>query len=91
MMKRIRIIAGGRVQGVGYRVSVQERVSRLGVVGYVRNLPDGRVELVAEGTESELEEVLAIAQEGSPFSDVTDISITEEKPEGEFDSFGIRN
>ena len=45
----------GRVQGVGFRYTTQATASRFAVVGYVRNLPDGRVELVAEGDRTELD------------------------------------
>jgi acylphosphatase len=45
----------GRVQGVGFRASTEQIAAGFAVTGYVRNLPDGRVELVAEGTDEELE------------------------------------
>jgi acylphosphatase len=53
--KRMQVSYGGQVQGVGFRYSVKSVASGFEVTGTVRNLPDGRVELVAEGTPDELE------------------------------------
>jgi acylphosphatase len=90
-MKRIEIRVKGRVQGVGYRAFVHNGVAPLGVGGYIRNITDGSVEIVAEGTEAQLAEVLKKARAGSPFSEVTDMTVLEEKPTGEFSSFEIRH
>jgi acylphosphatase len=54
-VKRIVVLYSGRVQGVGFRVTVRQVACGYTVTGAVRNLPDGRVELVAEGTREELE------------------------------------
>jgi acylphosphatase len=64
-MKRATVFYSGRVQGVGFRASVRQLAHGYEVTGTVRNLPDGRVELVAEGTQSELEAFLTgIAESG---------------------------
>lgn len=52
--RQLRVLYSGRVQGVGFRYTVKNLVAGYDVVGTVKNLPDGRVELVAEGTEEEL-------------------------------------
>ena len=57
-MKRLQVYFQGRVQGVGFRYTVQHIARSYKVTGFVRNLHDGRVELVAEGEESELERFL---------------------------------
>ncbi len=57
-MQRVMVLYAGRVQGVGFRVTVRQLACGYDVVGTVRNLPDGRVELIAEGTRSELEAFL---------------------------------
>ena len=56
---RVRAVVRGRVQGVGYRASTQHEGARLGLAGWVRNLPDGSVELEAEGPRAALEALLA--------------------------------
>jgi len=57
-MERIAVLYSGRVQGVGFRASVRQLACGYEVTGTVRNLPDGRVELIAEGTRPELEAFL---------------------------------
>jgi acylphosphatase len=57
--ERREIFFSGRVQGVGFRATAHALARRFGVVGFVRNLPDGRVELVAEGTPEMLDRLLA--------------------------------
>jgi acylphosphatase len=64
-MKRVTVFYAGRVQGVGFRATVRQLACGYDVTGTVRNLPDGRVELVAEGTQPELEAFLnGIAESG---------------------------
>ena len=65
MKKRVHAYYGGRVQGVGFRMMAEETAQRLGVVGWVKNLRGGRVELVAEADESTLQEFLDILRNGS--------------------------
>jgi acylphosphatase len=73
---RLTALIRGRVQGVGYRAFVRRRALDLKISGYVENLPDGRVEVVAEGERSELEHLLVLLREGPPHADVEDIDIT---------------
>jgi acylphosphatase len=64
-MKRVVVWYSGRVQGVGFRATVRQLACGYDVTGTVRNLPDGRVELVAEGVRKELEAFLeGIAESG---------------------------
>jgi acylphosphatase len=58
MRKRVQVFYSGRVQGVGFRYSVRQTSCGFEVAGFVRNLPDGRVELVAEADEEELKSFL---------------------------------
>ena len=89
MVKRLVAVVDGRVQGVGYRASVHRRVVLLNVTGYVKNLSDGCVEIVAEGSEAELLAVLEIAREGSGWSSVKNIDISYMPATGEFSLFTI--
>jgi len=88
-MKRLHIIAHGRVQGVGYRASVFSRISKLAVTGYVKNLSDGTVEIVVEGSESSLGDVLSIAEEGSMYGSVSRLDVEYLPVEGGFTDFSI--
>lgn len=67
-------IVRGRVQGVGFRATVQHHAKSLGLVGTVKNLPDGSVELYAQGEDVTLESLLTRIQEDNGFAHVTDIS-----------------
>ena len=64
--QRVHAIVRGRVQGVGYRAETQQQGRMLGLVGWVRNLPDGSVELEAEGPRAALDALLAWAALGPP-------------------------
>ncbi len=77
----------GRVQGVFFRATARERARALGLRGYARNLPDGRVEVLACGPEPALDEFCAWLWEGPPAARVEDVQCTavEDPGVGEFD------
>jgi acylphosphatase len=87
--RRIRAIVTGRVQGVSYRASTADEASRLGVVGWVRNLPDGSVELEAEGDPARIAELLRWCEHGPPAARVTHVAVEERAPTGEDTQFAI--
>ncbi len=88
--KRVRMLISGRVQGVFFRYYTREEAQRIGVRGWVRNLPDGRVEVLAEGTEEQLRLLESACRKGPPHARVLDLRVTEEPVrEGEFASFDI--
>ena len=89
-MKRAHIFVGGRVQGVYYRATAREVARSLGLSGWVRNLPDGRVEIIAEGEEEKLRKFIDWCWEGPPAARVTSVDVNWEKPEGTFQGFTIR-
>src|SRR5688572_9937769 len=62
--KRIHLVVRGRVQDVFFRASAQREARRLGLTGWVRNRQDGAVELIAEGEEDQVKDLLAWAQHG---------------------------
>lgn len=89
-MKRLHATVYGRVQGVGFRYFTLWQASDIGVTGYVRNLPNGAVEVVAEGTQMQLENLLKKLQQGPPAARVERVTARWEDARGEFDRFGVR-
>ncbi len=89
-MKRFHIIVKGKVQGVFYRDNTQKKASELGLNGYVKNLPDGTVEIIAEGDEDKLNQLVNFCKTNPGYSNVTIIEIKELKPSNEFNSFEVR-
>ena len=89
-VKRLRIIVSGTVQGVWFRESTRAEAERLGVKGWVRNLPDGRVEAVLEGEPSAVDRLALWCRRGPEKAEVTDLESVEEPAEGLFASFGVR-
>ena len=87
--KRCEIYYSGRVQGVGFRYTVRSIALHFEVTGFVKNLPDGRVQLVAEGLAEEIRRFLeAIAAEMGPY--IGDTQRTSGPASGRFSDFGIR-
>jgi len=72
---RLTALVRGRVQGVGFRAFVRRQALDLELSGYAENLPDGRVEVVAEGERSELEHLLVKLRAGPPHAEVDDIEV----------------
>ena len=73
---RRRFLIAGRVQGVGYRYFVRRSAGRLGVTGWVRNLPSGEVEAEGQGSEGVLMDFEAELRRGPPGSLVTEFTVT---------------
>jgi acylphosphatase len=79
---RAHVFISGRVQGVGYRFSTVEQANRLGVNGWVRNLGDGRVEAVFEGSPQAVEEMICWCHQGPRSARVKDVVVEYEMLEG---------
>ena len=90
MNKRLHLFVSGRVQGVYYRSSTRDIAQRLGLFGYVKNLLDGRVEIVTEGDEAALKELISWAREGPSAADVSSLAPIWSKYTSEFSCFEIR-
>ena len=88
--KRVHVYISGRVQGVFFRAYTKEEAERLGLKGWVRNLPDGRVEAVFEGDEEAVEAMIKWCYSGSPQAKVAGVEVLEEPYKGEFKDFRIR-
>jgi acylphosphatase len=83
-----RVFYSGRVQGVGFRYTTRHLAQRYPVAGYVRNLPDGRVEVLAEGAAPQVEAFLAaVEQQMAPY--IRSRTVQEEPPQG-YRGFVIR-
>jgi acylphosphatase len=89
-MVRKRVLVSGYVQGVFFRDTCRRTATRYGVNGWVRNLPDGRVEAVFEGAEEPVDRLVAWAQDGPRGAGVTGVEVRDEQPEG-LTTFTIRN
>ncbi len=73
----------GEVQGVGYRYTMRMVAREAGVAGWVRNRRDGSVEAEVEGTDAQVDEMLAWMADGPPGSQVADATVTDAEPTGE--------
>jgi acylphosphatase len=73
----IRCFVSGKVQGVWFRASTQEQAKALGLVGWAKNLPDGRVEVLAVGSKDKLTELYQWLHEGPPLAHVTEVTYEE--------------
>jgi acylphosphatase len=87
--KSVHIVVKGLVQGVGFRWFVREAAHKSGLVGWVKNLPTGEVELEAEGESSHLETFIQAVRIGPMHAHVRDLRIEYGKPKHQFDGFDI--
>jgi len=81
-MKTIRIYISGSVQGIFFRKYLEEKANEFGVRGFVRNLDDGRVEVLAEGRDENVNSMLEVCKKGTQHTKITDIQIQELKNQG---------
>jgi acylphosphatase len=88
-MERLHAIVHGDVQGVGFRYFVQRRAQQLGLRGWVRNNDDGTVELVAEGTRRQLEDLKRALEEGPRLARVDRVETKWSEGTGKLDRFEL--
>jgi len=87
---RVRLFISGTVQGVSYRASTQEQARKRDIVGWVRNLEDGRVEALAQGSKDKVEELVAWCRRGPPSAKVEKVVVTFEDVNDELKTFEVR-
>lgn len=90
MSKRVHLIISGEVQGVSFRYYTKEHADNLGVKGYVRNLPEGKLGVVIEGEKDAVNKLVEWCKKGPSSANVNNIEIKEEKPTNEFKQFEVR-
>ncbi len=86
-LKRLYARVYGYVQGVGFRYFVRLHAKRLGIKGYAKNMPDGTVEVVAEGYEESLNKLLEALKKGPALAEVEKVEYKFEEYKGEFSDF----
>ena len=84
---RVHIFISGLIQGVFFRANTQKKAEDLGITGWVKNVPDGRVEIVAEGERQKVEDLIEWAKKGPLIARVDNLDIEWQEYVGEFDSF----
>lgn len=89
MKVRARMFVNGRVQGVFFRSEAHRKARRCNVTGWVRNLPDGRVEVVLEGEKESVEKLIEFCKKGPSGARVTKAEVVLETYTGEFGDFRI--
>jgi len=90
MKVRAHVFVNGRVQGVFFRSETKYEAKKHGVKGWVRNMPDGRVDAVFEGEEENVKKLTEFCKHGPPGAKVTSVDIVWENYTGEFRDFEIR-
>ena len=90
-MKKVRahVLVDGRVQGVCFRMDTRRAAFDRNLTGWVKNLPDGRVEAVFEGDEADVKSMIQWCETGPPIAHVTRVAVEWEPATGEFDGFQI--
>jgi acylphosphatase len=89
MSRRFKILVSGRVQGVYFRAFTQKEARRFGVLGYVKNLHDGRVEIVAEADNDTLKKFVAWCHQGPVTARVDLVEVIELEVQGPLTSFEV--
>jgi len=90
MNPQAHIIISGKVQGVFYRASTRDKALRIGVTGWVKNIPGGNVEAVFQGEKNKVMQMIEWCKKGPAYSKVDDVSVTWEELKEEFETFEVR-
>ncbi|MBI2133990.1 acylphosphatase [Candidatus Woesearchaeota archaeon] len=89
-MRKVHIILSGKVQGVTFREHARKNAEKLGITGFVKNLQDGTVEIIAEGDDDKINIFIRECKRGPLMAFVKKADIREERPTGGFEGFEIR-
>lgn len=90
-MVEIHCLVSGRVQAVAYRTYVQDAAGELGLVGFVRNLPDGTVEVVAQGEPATLKDFVEYLHEGSLLAKTEAVAVEWQSARQNYEDFSIKH
>lgn len=91
MIRQVKIRVCGRVQGVGFRFFTYQQATKLGLVGYVKNLDNGDVEILIQGDSISIAKLIQWLKQGGPVSArITAINVTELIPENQLNAFNIK-
>ncbi|MGM0370463.1 MAG: acylphosphatase [Bacillota bacterium] len=88
--KAVRVNVKGRIQGVAYRASTQQKATRLGLTGYIRNVSGNEVEVLAQGTEDELSELIEFLEAGTTGAEIDEFDYDWIEPEEDHFRFTIK-
>lgn len=88
--RRVHVVVSGSVQGVGFRFATERQARKLGLSGWVRNLPDGNVEILAEGKPEDVQSLLDWCHVGPPAAQVTSVRHRDVPADQPLTGFGIR-
>jgi acylphosphatase len=89
MEEKVRVLVYGRVQGIGYRSFVKKYAKMLGLRGYVRNLPNNKVEAVLCGEKSDIEKMIEIMKKNHPLAEIENIKVEKLESDTNFSDFHI--
>lgn len=92
MIVQVQVIISGKVQGVWFRASTQEKAEELGITGWVKNTREGTVEALFEGDENKVQQLIRWCHQGPPRAQVTTVEVTKKRHVAgpAFDTFSIR-
>lgn len=90
MIAQAHVFVKGRVQGIFFRAFVRQQAQALGLSGWVRNLPDGRVEAVLVGEKEKIKRVIKKCRQGPPLARVSEVEVAWSEPKEFFSGFEIR-
>lgn len=88
-MRRVRVFVSGRVQGVFFRAETEHTATAQQLTGWVRNLEDGRVEVLIEGADADVDKMIAWCKKGPPAARIDRVDIVEEPYTGNLRGFRI--